>query len=90
MKNPPTLGSINANLRLLKVLIFVVDVEVVDVVTNVVDVALLVVTSHIIFSSINVNPRLLKDTIEFLWWGGLHSHFYVQPNFSVEVVLSYG
>ena len=36
-------------------------------------------------------------TVEFLWWGGvggegwsgLHSHFRVQPNYSVEVVLCY-
>ena len=29
--------------------------------------------------------------VEFVWWGGgwwgLHSHFHVQPNYSVEVVL---
>ena len=51
---------------------------------------LLVVNSPILFSSINVNFRLLKATIEFLWWGGLHSHFHGQPNYSVEVVLSHG
>ena len=34
-------------------------------------------------------------TIEFLWWvgagpgggGGVHSHFHVQPNYCIEVVL---
>ena len=43
----------------------------------------------------NVNIRVLKATIEFLWWmgwvewwGSLHSPFCVQPNYSVEVVLS--
>ena len=37
----------------------------------------------------NVVLRLLKATVEFLWWGGwgLQSHFHVQPNYSVEVVL---
>ena len=37
----------------------------------------------------NVNLRLLKATIDFLWWWGwsLHSHFRIQPNYSVEVVL---
>ena len=48
--------------------------------------ALFVVTDHIIFRSINVNLRLLKATVEFLWGGG-HSHFHVQPNYSVEAVL---
>ena len=61
------------------------EANVVDVVAVVV-VALIVVTDHIIFIVV-VNLRLLKATIEFLWWGGLHSHFYVQPNNSVEVVL---
>ena len=40
-----------------------------------------------------VNIILLKATIEFLWWGGgwaLHSHFRVQPNCSVEVLLLLG
>ena len=27
------------------------------------------------------------SSIEFLWWGGSHSHFLVQPNCSVEVVM---
>ena len=38
----------------------------------------------------NIVLRLLKATVEFLWWGGwwgLQSHFHVQPNYSVEVVL---
>ena len=43
----------------------------------------------------NVNLRPLKATVEFLWgggggWWGLQSHFHVQPNYSVEVVLSFG
>ena len=44
--------------------------------------------------SINVNLRLMEAAVEFVWWGGvvglwwgLHSHFFVQPNISVEVVL---
>ena len=39
---------------------------------------------------INDNLRLLKASVEFPWWWGgvgLHSHFHVQPNYSVEVVL---
>ena len=39
--------------------------------------------------SINVDLRLLKATIEFLWWvgwGGVHNTFHVQPNYIVEVV----
>ena len=70
---------------------------VVVVVVNVVVVALFVVADHIIFSwSINVNLRLLKATVEFLWWwvgwGGVDwlgcaKSFCVQPNFCVEVVL---
>ena len=28
----------------------------------------------------------LKASVEFVWWG-LHSHFRVQPNYSVNVVL---
>ena len=29
---------------------------------------------------------LLKADVEFLWWWwGLHSHFHIQPNYSVEV-----
>ena len=41
--------------------------------------------------SINVNLRLLKASVEFVRWGGwgLHSHFRVLPNFSVEVVLCF-
>ena len=35
----------------------------------------------------NVNQKLLKATVEFVRWGGLHSHFRVQPNYSVEAVL---
>ena len=45
--------SINVNLRLIKVVDFGVDVDVVDIVVvfvNVIVVALLVVTNHIIFS----------------------------------------
>ena len=42
--------------------------------------------------SINVNLRLLKASIEFLWWVvgwcTLYTgHFRDQPNYSVEVVL---
>ena len=41
--------------------------------------------------SINVNLRLLKAKVEFLWWvvvgWGLQTHFHVQPKFCVEVVL---
>ena len=53
--------SINVNLRLIKVVDFVVDVDVVDivVVANVVVVTLLVVTGHITFSC-----------GVFLWWVG--------------------
>ena len=29
----------------------------------------------------------MKATVKFLSWVGVHSHFHVQPNFSVEVVL---
>ena len=46
---------------------FVVVVNVVVVIKAIV-VALFVVTYHIIFSC--VNPRLLKATVEFLWWWG--------------------
>ena len=39
----------------------------------------------------NVVLRLTGVAVEFLWWGvvgwGLHSHFHVQPNNCVEVVL---
>ena len=47
---------------------------------------------HLLRSSINVNLWLLKAFVEFLWggmveWGGMHTHFRVQPNFSVEVML---
>ena len=39
----------------------------------------------------NVVLRLIEAAVEFLWWGvgwsGLHSHFHVQPNYCVEVVL---
>ena len=70
---------------------FVDFVVVVAVVVNVVVVALFVVADHIIFSwSINVNLRLLKAAVEFLWWWVgwvVQSHFCVQPNYSVEVVL---
>ena len=53
---------------------------------------LFVVTNHtILLWSISVNLRLLKATVKFLWWvgcwGGLHSNFCVQPNYSAEVVL---
>ena len=45
-------------------------------------------------SSINVVLRLMEAAFEFVWWGGgvgwgLHSHFHVQPKYSVEVVLRY-
>ena len=43
--------------------------------------------------SINVNLRLLKASIEFLWvlggWWGLQSHFHGQPNRCVEVTLGF-
>ena len=34
----------------------------------------------------------MEAAVEFMWWGGgvgsgLHSHFHVQPNYSVDVVL---
>ena len=35
----------------------------------------------------NVVLRLTEAAVEFLWWWGLQSHFYVQPNNCVEVVL---
>ena len=43
----------------------------------------------------NVILVLLKATVKFLWWGagvvgGVQSPFHVQPNYSVEVVLSFG
>ena len=44
-------------------------VDLVDAVVVVV-VALLNVTGHIYLWSINVNLRLLKATVEFLWWVG--------------------
>ena len=67
-------------------IVVVVVVNVVVVVVNVGVVALFVVTDH---RSINVNLRLLKAKVEFLWLGGggLESHFHVQPNFCVDVVL---
>ena len=38
-----------------------------------------------------INVRL-ETNVEILWWvggwWGLHSHFHVQPNYSVDVVLS--
>ena len=34
---------------------------------------------------------VMEAAVEFLWWvlggGGVQSHFHVQPNYSVEVVL---
>ena len=39
--------------------------------------------------SIYVILKLLKATIEFLWWVGVHSHFCVQHSYSVEVVLCF-
>ena len=43
---------------------------------------------YICLLSIDVNLRLLKATTEFLWWWGcLHSHCYVQPNYRVEIML---
>ena len=76
--------SINVNLRLLNAVNYVVDVvATVNVVVNVVVVALHVVTG--------VNLRLLKASVEFVWVVGrvcpLPSHFQVQLNYSVEVVL---
>ena len=35
----------------------------------------------------NIVSRLLEAAVEFVWWGGVQSHFRVQPNYSVEVVL---
>ena len=37
----------------------------------------------------NVVLRLTEAAVEFVWWGGwgLQSHFPVQPNHCVEVVL---
>ena len=38
----------------------------------------------------NVVLRLMDTADEFVWWGGgggVQSHFHVQPNYSVEVVL---
>ena len=37
--------------------------------------------------SVNVDLRLLKASVEWVGWGGMNSHFFVQPNYSVEVVL---
>ena len=32
--------------------------------------------------------RLMEAAVEFVWlWCSLHSHFHVQPNYSVEVAL---
>ena len=60
---------------------------------------MLVAADHTTFklSAMNV-VRLMEAAVEFVWWGvggvggggGLHSHFHVQPNYSVEVVLSLG
>ena len=36
--------------------------------------------------SINVNMRLLKAVMEFLWWGGVQSRLCVQSNYCVNVV----
>ena len=38
----------------------------------------------------NIVLRLMEAAVEFVWWvgcGGMHSHFHVKPNYSVEVVL---
>ena len=35
----------------------------------------------------NVGLRLMEAAVGFVGLGGLHSHFHVQPNYSVEVVL---
>ena len=38
----------------------------------------------------NVFLRLMEAAVKFVWWwgpSGVHSHFHVQPNYSVEVVL---
>ena len=32
---------------------------------------------------------VLKASVEFVWWWGFYSHFHVQPNYNVEVVLCY-
>ena len=58
----------------------------------VVDFVVVVVTDNIYIQlwPIKVNLSLLNNRVEFLWWWvgwGLHSHFCVQPNYSVEVVL---
>ena len=37
--------------------------------------------------SVNVDLRLLKASVEWVGWGGMNSHLFVQPNYSVEVVL---
>ena len=37
--------------------------------------------------SINVDLKHMNAGVEFVWWGGVRSHFRVQPNYSVEVVL---
>ena len=55
---------------------FVVDVAVVVFVVNVVVVALLAVTGNITCSCGKLG-----------YWGGIHFHFHVQSNNSVEVVL---
>ena len=49
---------------------------------------LLLITLYLVVAN-NVNMSLLKATVEFLWWGGMQSHFRVQPNYSVEFVLHY-
>ena len=40
-------------------------------------------------SSLNVFLRVSEDAVEFVWWGGwgMRSHFRVQPNHCVKVVL---
>ena len=63
------------------------------VVVNVIVVFLLVVADHIVLlCSINIHLRLQETALEFalvgsgrvdgVWWGGLHSHFHVTPNYS--------
>ena len=44
--------------------------------------------SHFIYMwSVNVNRKILKASVEWTGWGGMHSHFCVQPNYCVEFVL---
>ena len=60
-------------------IVVLVDLVIVLVLVSVVVVALLIVTGHIMFSC-----------GQWVGWGGVHSHFHVQSNYSVKVVLSLG